>query len=211
MGSTAAYRWFDWGYQETLVHARLGRNPDAQLWINHPGEVIHSGYGRPSYWGGSASVPRVQQYRGLALVWFDGQPEQPEFTHCWFPASVFDATLLSGTVAAAQSDQGAVVIHASGSLQMVEDGPTAGCELRLQGRSGWWIVRMGQAAHGLQAYVAQHGKLSPDANANARATVTVEDDEYGPVIFYADGQIEAEGRKINPKDWTVAGHRTLHR
>ena len=211
MGSTAAYRWFDWGYQETLVHARLGRNPDAQLWINHPGEVIHSGYGRPSYWGGSASVPRVQQYRGLALVWFDGQPEQPEFTHCWFPASVFDATLLSGTVAAAQSDQGAVVIHASGPLQMVEDGPTAGCELRLQGRSGWWIVRMGQAADGLQAYVAQHGKLSPDANANSRATVTVEDDEYGQVIFYADGQIEAEGRKINPKDWTVAGHRTLHR
>ena len=53
---------------DRLIHARIGRDPQAQVWINHPGEVIHSGYGRPSYWGGSASVPRVQQYRDLALV-----------------------------------------------------------------------------------------------------------------------------------------------
>ena len=211
MGSTATYRWFDWGYQETLIHGRLGTNPDAQIWINHPGEVIHSGYGRPSYWGGSASVPRVQQYRGLALVWFDGQPEQPDFIHCWFPAVAFDETRLNGDLAAASAGEGAMLIRASDTLEMVADGPTAGCELRLAGQQGWWIVRMGAKGQGLDAYVAQFSQLSPDADANPRAKVTVEDPEYGPVHFHADGRIEAEGRVVNPKDWTVAGHRTLHR
>ncbi|MFN3722111.1 MAG: hypothetical protein ACK4VZ_03630 [Paracoccaceae bacterium] len=211
MGSTAAYRWFDWGYQETLIHARLGRNPDAQIWINHPGEVIHSGYGRPSYWGGSASVPRVQQYRGLALVWFDGQPEQPGFTHCWFPAVAFDDTRLNGDLAAAIAGEGAMLIRASAPLEKVADGPTAGCELRLAGRQGWWIVRLGDAAQGLDAYVAKFSQLALDTDANSRASVTVEDPEYGTVQFRADGRIEAEGRTVNPREWTVAGHRTLHR
>ena len=64
--------------------------PDAQIWINHPGEVMQSGYGRPSYWGGSGTLPRVHQYRGLAVVVFDCADEQPDFTHAWFPRSAFD-------------------------------------------------------------------------------------------------------------------------
>lgn len=103
MGSTAAYRWGDWGYQETLIHLRMGTDPNAQVWINHPGEVIHSGYGRPSYWGGSASVPRVQQYRDLALVRFNGHPSQPDFTHAWFPRAAFDASRVQGDMALAQA------------------------------------------------------------------------------------------------------------
>jgi hypothetical protein len=45
-----------------------GAIPDAQIWINHPGEVLQSGYGRPSYWGGSGTLPRVHQYRALAVA-----------------------------------------------------------------------------------------------------------------------------------------------
>jgi hypothetical protein len=114
MGSIAAYRWFEWGYQETLVHARLGHDPDAQAWINHPGEVIHSGYGRPSYWGGSASVPRVQQYRDLALVVFDGVPPQPDLTHAFFPRAAFDLAGLSGDTAWASAGEARLLLRASG-------------------------------------------------------------------------------------------------
>ncbi len=66
-GDGRRYRWNQWGYQETVIQIRLGQNPDAQIWINHPGEVLQSGYGRPSYWGGSGTLPRVQHYRGLAV------------------------------------------------------------------------------------------------------------------------------------------------
>jgi hypothetical protein len=136
MGSIAAYRWFEWGYQETLIHARLGDHPDAQLWINHPGEVIHSGYGRPSFWGGSASVPRVQQYRDLALVLFDGLPPQPDFTHAFFPRAAFDGAGLAGDTAWAAAGEARLLLRASGPLAEVAEGPSAGCELRLAGRTG---------------------------------------------------------------------------
>ena len=31
IGSAARYRWGEWGYQETLIHARLGEDPQAQI------------------------------------------------------------------------------------------------------------------------------------------------------------------------------------
>ena len=70
MGSIAAYRPGEWGYQETVLHLRLGDRPEAQIWINHPGERILSGFARPSYWGGCGTLPRVHQYRDLAVVDF---------------------------------------------------------------------------------------------------------------------------------------------
>jgi hypothetical protein len=206
LGTAAAYRWFDWGYQETVVHARIGRNPDAQVWITHPGEVIHSGYGRPSYWGGSASIPRVQQYRGLALVWFDGVAEQPDFTHAWFPAAAFDETLVEGRVAAARSGRGALLLAASGPLTMVGAGPTTACELRLAGRGGWWLVRLGSADR-LDGFAARLAGLA--AQGSVRGDVTVEDPEYGLVQFGADASVTAEGRTLRPSDWTVEGTRSL--
>ncbi len=205
LGTAAAYRWFDWGYQETLVHARIGRNPQAQVWINHPGEVIHSGYGRPSYWGGSASVPRVQQYRGLALVWFDGQPEQPDFTHAWFPAPVFDRWQVAGDTAQAVSGSGAFVLRASGPLAMVEQGPTAGCELRLAGRRGWWLMRLCRADEGAALAGAPASLMLPDSD--PRAEVSVNDPVYGKIIFAADGMVRAEGQTIDPRTWSVGGTR----
>jgi hypothetical protein len=205
LGSAAAYRWFDWGYQETLLHARIGRNPDAQLWINHPGEVIHSGYGRPSYWGGSASVPRVQQYRGLALVWFDGQPEQPDFTHAWFPTAAFDRWQLAGDRALAQSGDGAVCVRASGPLELVREGPTTGCELRLAGRRGWWLLRLGRAGDP-DAFGAACAAIVLDGT-DPRGTVSLTDPEYGKIIFGPDGIIAAGGQTIDPRTWSVQGTR----
>ncbi|CAA9385170.1 MAG: FIG00985363: hypothetical protein [uncultured Rubellimicrobium sp.] len=208
MGSIAAYRWFEWGYQETLVHARLGSDPDAQVWINHPGEVIHSGYGRPSYWGGSASVPRVQQYRDLALVVFDGVAPQPEFTHAFFPRAAFDAADLCGDTAWAAAGEARVLLRASGPLSEVHDGPSAGVELRLAGRQGWWLIRLGSARlqGGPEAFTTRFAGLAPSG---AEGDITVVDPDYGPVRFLADGAVEAEGRRLDPADWTVEGSRII--
>jgi hypothetical protein len=206
MGSTVAYRWGEWGYQETLIHARLGPNPAAQIWINHPGEVIHSGYGRPSYWGGSASVPRVQQYRDVALVMFDGVPPQPDFTHCWFPAPDFDAATVAGDTATARAGDAHLMLRASGPLAMVGQGPTAGHELRLAGRQGWWLVRLGsRVLHG-DSFAARFAGLTAD---NHDGTIRVEDPDYGPVLFHPDGSVTAEGRRLSADEMTVSGARDV--
>lgn len=206
LGSAARYRWFDWGYQETLIHGRIGTDPDAQIWINHPGETIHSGYGRPSYWGGSASVPRCQQYRGLAFVLFDGQPEQPDFTHAWFPTPVFSAVRLEARRAAALSGSGAMVLTAGGPLELVSSGPTAECELRLAGRRGWWVLRLGETAD-FDGFAARFGGLTLEGAEDPRGLLEISDPEYGLVRFHPDGRVEAEGRVLDPRDWTTAGLR----
>ncbi|WBU65457.1 hypothetical protein [Paracoccus aerodenitrificans] len=207
MGSAARYRWYDWGYQETLIHARIGADPQAQIWINHPGELIQSGYGRPSYWGGSASVPRVQQYRGLALVMFDGVAPQPELTHAWFPQSVFDETRLDGNIAVATQDGAGLVIIGSAALHAVTEGPSAGNELQLAGRDGCWIIRLSDEAQDCDALHRRYATLSlitkPDG------LIVIDDPEYGPVSFHADGVVEAEGRRLDPESWSLEGQRNI--
>jgi hypothetical protein len=208
MGSTVAYRWGDWGYQETLIHARIGENAQAQVWINHPGEVIHSGYGRPSYWGGSASVPRVQQYRDLAIVVLDGVAPQPDFTHAWFPIADFDISLIYGDTAFASQDQAHLMLKGSGAFELVKEGPTANHELRLAGRNNHWIVRLGsQSQHGSHAAFAE--AMKSIQLSRAADTIEINDPDYGLVTFMADGTIYAEGRTIDPSTMTVQGTRSI--
>ncbi|WP_292492723.1 hypothetical protein [Mesorhizobium sp.] len=206
MGSAAGYRWNQWGYQETVIHARLGDNPDAQIWINHPGEVLQSGYGRPSYWGGSGTLPRVHQYRDLAIVSFACSDEQPDFTHAWFPTSAFDAAQLDGNRACARSGNAFAMLKTDVPLTEVKGGPTAGNELRAAGHKATWIVRLGDRPDdslSLDAWAAAFADLSVRPGPDEE--LIVEDPEYGTVRFLADARIVAEGRALDPANWTVRG------
>ncbi|MFK0692244.1 hypothetical protein ACFX5Q_29245 [Mesorhizobium sp. IMUNJ 23033] len=209
MGSAAGYRWNQWGYQETVVQARLGENPDAQIWVNHPGEVLQSGYGRPSYWGGSGTLPRVHQYRDLAVVSFLCSDEQPDFTHAWFPASTFDAVQVDSHRAFAQSGNAFVMLKTDVPLIEVKGGPTAGNELRAAGRKATWIVRLGGRdadLPALDAWASVFADLSVRSGADGE--LIVEDPVYGTVRFLADAKVVAEGRTLDPANWTVRGEAT---
>jgi hypothetical protein len=205
MGSAVAYRWNEWGYQETVLHLRLGDDPNAQIWINHPGETIHSGYGRPSYWGGSGTLPRVHQYRDLAVALFRCAAEQPDFTHAWFPQSVFDEATVPGQTALARGGDGLAMLKADKAFELVASGPTAGNELRVPGHEAMWIVRLGsrRQQRSLEAFGARFSGLVIGRGKNDLLHVT--DPEYGEVLFHADGRIEAEGRVVDPAGWQIAG------
>jgi hypothetical protein len=205
LGTAAHYRWNEWGYQETVLHLRLGDHPDAQVWINHPGETIHSGYGRPSYWGGSGTLPRVHQYRGLAVAVFDCADEQPDFTHAWFPREAFDETRVDGHLAFARRDEGIVLLKADRPFVEVARGPTADNELRVPGRKALWIVRLGSG--GMASFAAQFSAI--EARIETQGLIVVADPVYGEVKFHPDGRAEAEGRVIDPAEWTVAGSATM--
>ncbi len=206
MGSAAHYRWDEWGYQETVLHLRIGEKPEAAIWINHPGETIQLGYGRPSYWGGCGTVPRVQQYRGLALMEFSLKEEQPDFTHAWFPVAEFDESRISGTLALARSGQGAVLLSASAPLVSVTQGPSANVEIRQHGMKTRWIVRVCQSSD-LASVESRFGALA--VNEEDDGTFVIEDPEYGLVRFHADGTVNAEGRVLTRADYTVKGQATM--
>ncbi len=209
MGSVAAYRWNAWGYQETPLHLRLGQVPEAQVWINHPGETIQFGFGRPSFWGGNGTLPRVHQYRGLAVLLFDVHEGQPDFTHAWFPTVAFDEHQVDGSIALARGGDGMVLLKGAAPLELADSGPSAGVELRQPGRKGMWIVRVADCAEAatLGEMRARFGGLECDAHSGAMLVIS--DPQYGPVHFRADGVIEAEGRRLDPSEWTIGGHTSV--
>ncbi len=207
MGSTVHYRWNEWGYQETILHCRIGDHPEASLWINHPGEVIQFGYARPSYWGGCGSLPRMHQYRGLAVMEFTTSPEQPSFTHAWFPVAEFSESQIEGNVAVARSGEAGVLLKGASPLIPVRTGASANCELQQQGAATTWIVRVCDAAR-LDDVKSKFLRL--EIVRGGDGTFTVDDPEYGAVVFHADGVVEAEGKTITPEEYTVEGMTTIY-
>jgi hypothetical protein len=208
LGTIAHYRPGAWGYQETVLHLRLGTKPEAQIWINHPGEVIQFGYGRPSFWGGWGTLPRVHQYRDLAVLDFDIQDGQPDFTHAWFPVEEFDESGIDGKLAFARSGNGLALLTGNVALEQIEEGPTAGMELRMAGRRGRWIVRLSDTARegGLEGMRRRFDGLSVREGRSGALLVT--DPDYGEIIFEEDGIVRAEGRILRPSDWSIRGDAT---
>jgi hypothetical protein len=202
MGSAVHYRWHEWGYQETVLHLRIGERPEAAVWINHPGETIQFGYGRPSFWGGCGALPRAHQYRGLAVLDFSTFEEQPDFTHAWFPVAEFDESLIRGKLALARSGRGAVILIGSSDLELVQEGPSARAELRQYGRKTRWIARVCDTST-LESVEARFAKLSVEEAEDG--TLAIDDPDYGRVLFRKDGSAQAEGRTIAPQDFPVAG------
>jgi hypothetical protein len=148
----------------------------------------------------------VQQYRDLAIVRFSGVAPQPAFTHAWFPVPDFDLTQITGDTAIARAGRAHLMLRGSGPLVMVGSGPTAGHELRLAGRDGWWLVRLGSVAQHGDGFAGHFAGLRPQEDAG---TIRIADPDYGEVVFRPDGSVEAEQRRIAPEEMTVSGAREV--
>lgn len=205
LGSIARYRWTEWGYQETVLHLRMGNRAESQIWINHPGEVIHSGYGRPSYWGGCGTVPRVHQYRSLAVVDFVTHPSQPDFTHAWLPQAEMDEVIHEGHRILVRSGDALCLLVGSGPFTSVDHGPTAECEIRLPGHQGRWIVRLSDVATegSLSAFGARFAGVS--AQSGQHDEIILNDPDFGIVTCESDGVIRAGEKTLDPQNWTLTG------
>ncbi len=204
IGSIAGYKPGGWGYQETVLHLRLGERPEAQVWINHPGETLQGGFGRPSFWGGCGILPRVHQYRGLAVLLFDVHPETPDFTHAYVPLAAFDEAIVDGPRLLLRAGGAFGLVAANAPLEVVERGPSAGCEVRLPGRKGHWVVRLSDLSRDatLASFAARMDGLAPRRVGD---DIVIADPDYGTVVCRAAGSIMAEGRTLDPSLWTLEG------
>lgn len=145
LASAVHHRPGTWGYQEHVVHATLG--PNANVWVNHPGELIVTGSGRPCYWAGNRILPDVVQYRGFAIVTFlVPDEEEIDFTHAYFPTSEFDESANTGpNWWFARRADAYLGIYAHNGLELVSRGQTGGRELRSPGRDNIWLLRLADA------------------------------------------------------------------
>jgi hypothetical protein len=205
IGSVAAYKPGGWGYQETVLHMRLGEQPEAQVWINHPGETLQGGFGRPSFWGGCGILPRVHQYRALAVLVFDAHPDTPDFTHAYVPQAAFDEVIAEDNRLWLRAGGAFALLAASGPIERIERGPSAGCEVRLAGRHGHWIVRLSDVSRdaSLAGFAARMQRL--EMRQTADGGIVLDDPDYGTVVCHASGIVEAEERLVDPSLWTREG------
>ena len=181
--------------------------PEAAVWINHPGETIQFGYGRPSYWGGCGTLPRAHQYRGLAVLDFSTFEEQPDFTHAWFPVARIRREPRRGQPCAGpQRTRRGDAARQRRSCRG-QGWPSANAELRQYGRKTRWIVRVCEACEPCRGGSAVSGRLR--SRRSEDGSLVIDDPDYGTVRFRADGSVEAEGRTVSPKDFTVAGEVTM--
>ncbi len=136
------------GHQQHVLDIRLSGHPMARLWINHPGEDDPWGTQRPSYWAGNGILPRVMQYRDVALVIADTTGSRLPWTHAYLGRDGLDEIILENGWLLVRAGTGFAALHATNGLQLIEQGPTAGRELRSQGSVAGWaaVVGSGDAA-----------------------------------------------------------------
>lgn len=130
------------GYQEHVVQGTLGT--EALVWVNHPGENIPTGYGRPGYWAGNGYLPRVGQYKNVQLILFNVSKEHVvNYTHAYFPVYAFDEVINKKGWYFAKKDNGYLAINAANGLKLIDKGLNQYRELKSIGRHNSWVIRLG--------------------------------------------------------------------
>ncbi|EAR68619.1 hypothetical protein B14911_03514 [Bacillus sp. NRRL B-14911] len=140
LSSAVEYRLWKNGYSEHVIHSIL--SPEATVWINHPGEEAELGTGRPSFWAGNGILPKVDQYRDIAMVHYKISPENEiAYTHAYFPIAAFDQVKITGKWCFGRIDDSYIAIYAKNGIRLQEEGQNKNRELISEGRDNSWIIR----------------------------------------------------------------------
>lgn len=194
------------GFQEDVLHAVLGA--EAHVWITHPGEFALYGQARPSYWAGSGTLPRANQYRGFASAIWEVAAEHPvDFTHAYFPTYAFRSCRIEDGWAFGLTERGGMIaITAANGLEMTETGPNSMRELTSPGKRNIWIIRCSDEwlEGSFEAFISRirGTHLSYDMNA---LSYSFEDEEYGTIEAGWDRSLSVSGKEEQYKGFTPEG------
>lgn len=132
------------GYQEHVLH--YAATPEAQLWVNHPGELHSYGAGRPCFWAGNGTLPKVGQYRGLAIMVYRIDPNHDaDYTHAFVPIDEFDEWVEAEGWLAVRKNDAYSAVWAQRGLTMTKQGPNQRREWVSSGRDNVWLVQASNA------------------------------------------------------------------
>ena len=142
-----------YGHQQHVLDVRFASHPMARSWINHPGEDDPWGHGRPSYWAGNGSLPRVGQHGPAALLLFHLAGVRLGFTHVYAATSGIDHHLSEDTLIL-RSGGAMMAYKATGPIEPVTAGPGAGIEYRNHGLVQGWAAIVSYS-NDLEAFAAE--------------------------------------------------------
>lgn len=198
------------GFQEDVIHAVLGA--EAHVWITHPGEFALYGQARPSYWAGSGTLPRANQYKGFASVIWSVSEEHPvDFTHAYFPVFAFRrAEIRDGWAFAENAKGGLIAVTAAEGITLTETGPNRERELTSPGKKNIWIIRCSDIwkEGSFEAFVSRLLSTSLEYDMD-KLTYTFNDSEYGVIKGCWSHTLCVNGDDENYKGFTPSGTVTI--
>lgn len=139
MGSAYNYHPGCTGTQEHMFQVMI-KDCDTQIWINHPGEAVYFGEGRPSYFAGNGTLPLVEQNRNFARITFHLLDQEVKYTHAFCPLACFSTYCLTGKWLFLKKENLCAAIYADNGISITREGPLKNYELISPGRDNVWKV-----------------------------------------------------------------------
>jgi len=179
------------GYQEHV--AELFFTPEAQLWVNHPGERNCFGSGRPSFWAGNGCLPKVAQHQGLCVLMYQNdRNHNVDYTHAYFPTMAFDRSVQAGNWYFAEKEGAYAAVYAQNGIELQTFGPDQGRELVSPGYNNVWILRASsqKESGSFEQFIDEVGRMGLQVSPSE---VTIEDTKYGALHMAWDGLLSVNG------------------
>ncbi len=201
MSSVQDYRPGRPGYQEHVFHLAL--SPTAHVWVNHPGELVRHGSGRPSYWAGNGILPKAAQLGGTAIILYR-LPDDAEvsLTHARWPFAGFEEVTRSGDWLVGRAGEAYVGLACPGHLSEGDSG--VGGEIRADGRRTAWIIRAG--THFVYKTMEDFCRSLGAIHFNPAALeVTVQDERYGLLRLSWDDPLTLDGEEVEFRQPGIEG------
>lgn len=139
MGSAYGYHPGSCGTQEHMLQIML-KDCDTQIWINHPGEAVYFGEGRPSYFAGNGTLPLVEQDRNFVKVTFHLLDQEVRYTHAYCPLARFDIHCLRDKWLFLKKEDVCLAVYADNGIRITREGALKNYELISPGRDNYWKV-----------------------------------------------------------------------
>lgn len=130
------------GLQEHVWGATL--STEVQVFASYPAAFSHATSVRPNAWAGHLVLPRVRQYKNVALAIYalDGSL-LPDFTHLWFPTPWMDKYLQVGDWLVGKVDDGYIAVATPGGFTPLKSGDTAYQEWLPNGNGALYVTVLG--------------------------------------------------------------------
>jgi hypothetical protein len=189
-------------YESALHTAQVGLPDNISVFWTSPWCTNETGGTRPSYWSGTASVPRSFQEKNVIGLIFKGK-RYNWMSHCYFERTRFDEVRLEGNWVFAALRGSYIGIYSQNGLSFTDSGPYRNRELVCPGTDNIWLCECGD--------VQENGAFDSFVRALKKAplvcsgdTVVYESPAIGRLEAGWDGPVTVNGKALEMRGpWTV--------
>lgn len=204
LSSASEYRPGHNGYQEHVLHAVF--DAEAMVWINHPGELHTHGHGRPGFWAGNGSLPKVSQYRGLAIAIYDIPAGHiADYTHAYLPIPCFDRFVQYKNWFFVARGKNFAAIHAKNGFFLQDKGVNKDRELISNGYRNIWVLRIAGKEEFKSFDIFVDKMVRSPFHFGEGQEITVFDPIYGKVKVSWNEPLTVNGKPVRYKDFPTHG------